>query len=81
MAEQAYARAATLNPSRAESVLQHGIALQKLERCEEAIAQLERALGIDAELTQTHYYLYACYTELGDQEAAIHHLRLYNDSR
>jgi tetratricopeptide (TPR) repeat protein len=77
----AYARAATLNPSRAESVLQHGIALQKLERCKEAVAPLERALGIDSELTQAHYYLYVCYIELGDQETAMRHLKLYNDSR
>jgi tetratricopeptide (TPR) repeat protein len=81
VAELAYARAATLNPSRAESVLQHGIALQKLERCEEAVAPLERALGIDSELTQAHYYLYVCYLKLGEQEPAMRHLKLYNDSR
>jgi len=81
VAEEAYARAAAINPSRVESVLQHGIALQKLERCEEAVTELERALGLDSELTQSHYYLYVCYTALGDREAALEHLTLYNDSR
>jgi tetratricopeptide (TPR) repeat protein len=81
VAEKSYARAAAINPSRVESVLQHGIALQKLERCKEAVTELERALDLDSALTQSHYYLYVCYTELGDQEAAGEHLRLYNDSR
>ena len=81
VAEQAYDRAAAINPSRAESVLQQGIALQKLERCKEAVTRLERALDLDSGLTRSHYYLYVCYTELGDQEAAVKQLRLYNDSR
>jgi tetratricopeptide (TPR) repeat protein len=80
-AETAFARASEINPDRADSSLQRGIALQKLGKCEEAVAACRRALERDAGLTSAHYYLSICYSELGDAAAAAEHLRLYDASR
>jgi tetratricopeptide (TPR) repeat protein len=80
-ADRAMARALEINPSRAEGYLYRGAALQSLERCEEAIPLLEKALSLSAALTQSHFYLYFCHHALGQNEASQEHLALYNESR
>jgi len=78
IAESASARAAELNPSRANAFLNRGIALHKLGRCEEAIGVLEEVIRLRPDLGHAHYYLWACHKELGNADAAVRHLELYN---
>ena len=80
VAEHAMGRAIELNPSRAESYLNRGIALQYLDRCQEAIEVLERALDLQDDLLQSHYYLYECHRRLGNEAEAAEHRELYNAS-
>jgi tetratricopeptide (TPR) repeat protein len=79
--DQAFARAAELNPERAASFFFRGIALVHLERCGEAIPVLERSLELDAERYQAHYYLAGCYRQLGDAAAADGHEAHYQATR
>jgi tetratricopeptide (TPR) repeat protein len=79
--EQAFARAATLNPARVDSPFFRGLALVKLERCADAIVPLERALELDAARSLAHYHLSTCYGRLGDLEAAKRHGRAYAAAR
>lgn len=76
----ALGRAIALNPGRAESYLNHGIALQYLESYPQAIEALETALEMQPDLIQSHYYLYVCYRNTGDAEAAARHLARYNEA-
>lgn len=68
--EQAFAQSARLNPKREEAFFFRAIALEKLERCEEAVSDLLKARELDPERALTHYYLYSCYTALGRHEEA-----------
>jgi len=77
-AEQALLQATKINSLRADSFFNRGSALQKLGRCTEAIEALNRTLVLAPDKTETHYYLYVCYAELGNHEAAQEALRLYN---
>lgn len=77
-AEQAFARAATLHPDRAETLLNQGISLYNLSRCPEAILTLERALSLKAPLPAAHYYLHHCHKALGHEQEMRRHLELYN---
>ncbi len=79
--DSALARATELNPERAQSFLYRGLALDKLERCGEAVVELERALVIDANLAIANYYLAVCYRKLGDQGAAAEALARYEATR
>ena len=67
-----------MNPGRAQSFLNRGIALQFLERFDEAIVMLDRSLAMQPELFQAHYYLYQCHRALGHPDATKRHLELYN---
>ena len=49
-----------------ESFFFRGIALQQLSRCSDAVQDLEKALALDPQRTDTHYYLATCYKALGN---------------
>jgi tetratricopeptide (TPR) repeat protein len=80
-ADAAFARAAELNPGRADSAFFRGLALTKLERCADAIAPLERALELDPARSLAHYHLFLCHGQLGQLEAAERHGRAYEASK
>jgi tetratricopeptide (TPR) repeat protein len=80
-AEEAFSKAAVLNPKRAPSPFFRGMALVKLERCAEAIQPLLTAVKLDPERAQAHYYLADCYRELGNLEESERHRALYDAAR
>ncbi len=77
-AESALERATEINPARAESLFNRGAALQKLDRCTEAIAVINKLLTAQPEMTQAYYYLYVCHAALGQSEQAQDALKRYN---
>ena len=81
IAEQALLQASKINPERVDSFLNRASALQKLERCVEAIEVLERALELAPDRNEAYYYLYACHAKLGNDAAAQEALRQYNARR
>ena len=80
-AESAFAKAAQLNPDRAQSYYFRGISLVQSNRCPEAIDPLLQALQLDATRTQAHYYLARCYREIGNNPEAERHKKLYEASK
>lgn len=76
----AFDRATELNPDRADSLVFRGLALYQLTRCQESVTTLERALVLDDQRSQVHYYLASCYRTLGDLGSAERHTRLYAES-
>ena len=80
VAERAFEHALKQNSGRAESRLNRGIALQSLQRFDEAIAELQQALAVQPDLFQAHYYLYESYRQLGDTVRSVEHLQKYQDA-
>ena len=54
-----------------------GVALDHLERLDEAAASYERSLGLDPTLADAHYNLGRLREQLGDQRAALRHFNAY----
>ena len=77
----AFARAAELNPARAQTFFFRGIALEKLDRCGEAVKDLARAAELDPGRALAHYYLAVCHRKLGNQAAAAAALERYEATR
>ncbi|HEX7891770.1 MAG TPA: tetratricopeptide repeat protein [Ramlibacter sp.] len=64
----------------ADSALLHfnrGVALDHLERPDEAAASYERSLALDPDLADAHFNLARLREEAGDQRAALRHLNAY----
>ncbi len=80
-AESAFAKAAQLNPGRAQSYYFRGISLVQSSRCREAIQPLLQALQLDAARTQAHYYLARCYRQAGNNPEAERHKSLYESAQ
>ena len=80
-AESAFAKAAQLNPGRAQSYYFRGISLVQSKRCREAIDPLLLALQLDASRTQAHYYLSNCYLKAGNLPEYERHKKLYDASK
>jgi serine/threonine-protein kinase len=75
-ARKCYVKAAQLNPKNAFAQCNIGVALYALGRKREAVAELEKALAIDPDLTQAHNTLsYYFRHEAGDPERALVHYR------
>jgi len=60
-------------PQWANALYNAGLALESLDRCEEAVAMLERALEADASLVAAHLHLAECHQRLGNAPAATRH--------
>lgn len=54
-----------------------GVALEELQRKDEAVAMYERALGVDATFADCHHNLALLYEALGNQQKAIRHMAQY----
>jgi tetratricopeptide (TPR) repeat protein len=76
-AAEAFGEAVRLHPTRADAQFQLGYALHRAERCAEAIAPLEAALELAPGRNETHYFLAACHSALGDAAAAARESELY----
>ncbi|HEV8324715.1 MAG TPA: tetratricopeptide repeat protein [Myxococcota bacterium] len=50
-----------------------GVALYEVERSEEAARHLERAVALDPDLADAHYFLGLCRSELGDAQGCVAH--------
>lgn len=71
-AADAFGRAEALNPDRPETHSQRGLALARLDRCAEAVPELERFLVLRPDRHEMRYYLARCYEAVGrSEEAAI----------
>ncbi len=55
----------------------HGVALDHLERLDEAAASYERSLALDPTLADAHYNLGRLHEQLGDKRAALRHFNAY----
>jgi tetratricopeptide (TPR) repeat protein len=77
-AASALGEAIAVNPARVESHFKLGIALYHLERCKDAVPALRRTLELQRDKRDAHYYLAACYTKLGDLDAAAREHALFN---
>lgn len=77
--EEAFGRAARINPTRPDIYLNRGAALTRLERYDEAVEQLTQALQLDGSLKNAHYYLYRAYLALGEQAKAAEHRARYEN--
>jgi tetratricopeptide (TPR) repeat protein len=63
-----------------ESALLHfnrGVALDHLERLDEAAASYERALALDPDLADAHFNLAQLHDQVGDQQGALRHYSAY----
>jgi tetratricopeptide (TPR) repeat protein len=74
----AFEHSTSLNPKRAEGFLYRGVALQNLDRCEQAVVHLRTAVELNSDMPQSYYFLWACYKALGDNAAAERALNEYN---
>ena len=81
LAEEAYAAASQLNPSRLESRLYLGIAIARQDKWEQSIPLLEQILVEDPTENAAHYWLYVCHTKLGHVAESSHYLKLYEKNR
>jgi tetratricopeptide (TPR) repeat protein len=54
-----------------------GVALDHLERCEEAAASYERSLQLDPELADAHFNLARLRQQAGDERGALRHYNAY----
>ncbi|MEM1177803.1 MAG: tetratricopeptide repeat protein [Acidobacteriota bacterium] len=78
---EAFGVASDLNATRVQTVYFRGLALEKLDRCEEAVGALEATLTLDPTKHLAHYYLASCFRELGELAKSKHHRELYDASR
>lgn len=81
LAERAFARAAEINPARAQAQVNRAAALEKLGRCPEALVLLEAALAAEPEMHEAWYYSYLCHRAAGDVKAASEALSRYEALR
>lgn len=81
VAVDAYTRALALRPDRDASRLSLVTALHALGRWEASIDAAEELLRRSPGTYQAQYYLYACHTELGNDEAAKEALAAYDAGR
>lgn len=80
-AEKAYREAVRTNPARIDAVLNHAISLAHLERCGEAVPELESVERAAPEMTATLYWLYFCHDKLGNVEETTEYMLRYRDER
>lgn len=80
-AADALVKAGKLNSNRPQSALFAGLALVKLNRCAEAVPQLERALRLDPSKVTAHHHLGDCYLKLGNVPEGLKHRELYRRSQ
>ena len=78
---RALARADELEPGKPDTEINLGIALSKAGRCEESVTVLEHTVKDDPSRYRAQYYLYSCYSALGDVERAATALQRYNQGR
>ncbi|MCG8455257.1 MAG: tetratricopeptide repeat protein [Holophagales bacterium] len=78
---EAFGKAAELAPERAQTFFFRGLALEKLDRCAEAVPDLDRAVTLDPSRAIAHYYLADCYARLGEAAKSAHHRQLYDARR
>jgi tetratricopeptide (TPR) repeat protein len=64
-------------PASALAHFNHGVALDHLERLDEAAASYERSLALDASLADAHYNLGRVREQLGDKRGALRHFSAY----
>ena len=64
-------------PASALAHFNRGVALDHLERLEEAVASYERSLALDASLADAHYNLARVREQLGDKRGALRHFNAY----
>ncbi len=70
-AEVELARVASEHPDFAEGRAEHGVALAKVKRYQEAIAELRAALDLGYRDAIVYYYLGLSYSEIGDATLAV----------
>ena len=80
-AEKAYREAIRTNPARIDAVLNHAISLANLERCGEAVPELESVERSAPEMIAALYWLYFCYDKLENAEKTTEYRRLYIDAQ
>ena len=64
-------------PASALAHFNRGVALDHLERLDEAVLSYERSLGLDASLADAHYNLARVREQLGDKRGALRHFNAY----
>ena len=69
--------AVTHCPASALAHFNRGVALDHLERLDEAVASYERSLALDASLADAHYNLARVREQLGDKRGALRHFNAY----
>jgi tetratricopeptide (TPR) repeat protein len=69
--------AATHCPASALAHFNRGVALDHLERLDEAVASYERSLALDPSLADAHYNLARVREQLGDKRGALRHFNAY----
>jgi Flp pilus assembly protein TadD len=80
LAEIHFRAATTLDPEFAEAHANLGAALCRLQRCDEGIVELERALAIRADAKQAHRNLGEAYAARGEFPRALDHFLLALDA-
>lgn len=79
-AESAYRQAVRANPARIDTVLNHAISLANLDRCGEAVPELESVEHSAPEMTAALYWLYFCHEKLGNVEQTKKYMLRYRDA-
>lgn len=69
--------AVTHCPASALAHFNRGVALDHLERLDEAVSSYERSLALDASLADAHYNLARVREQLGDKRGALRHFNAY----
>ena len=69
--------AVTHCPASALAHFNRGVALDHLERLDEAVTSYERSLALDASLADAHYNLARVREQLGDKPGALRHFNAY----
>ena len=76
-AESALNASIAIRPDRAQSYLQLGRVLQAEDKCEAAMAPLDRALTLRGDLNEAHFYRYKCFERLGRTADAAKEAEIY----
>jgi tetratricopeptide (TPR) repeat protein len=76
-AESALKASIARRPDRAQSYLQLGRVLAAENKCEAALAPLDRALALRGDLNEAHFYRYKCFEKLGRTADAAKEAEVY----
>ena len=80
-AERAYREAVRTNPARIDAVLNHAISLANLDRCGEAVPELESVERSAPSMIAALYWLYFCHDKLENTEKTIEYMKRHTNAQ